>query len=332
MRQDVLPPEFESISNLVNYVVKRTQNEWSSSCPKCGGSVHKNGEQPDRFRMWVRSKYGTPLGWCRSCGYAWSPSQDRKPTKEEIEAWQKQQIEVEKERLAAAERALELLQKEKMWEKFYIQNNDYSKNIFRERGIADSWIEYLKLGLVPDYTVKSRTDGEWDYYHSPAISIPIWNVGGVVQNIKLRVTNPRRSNDRYRNWYEAGQSYLYVPLYDLPLTGTCVLVEGEFKSVVMEQTLDDINFRVVGVQSKTPGQNVFDQLKDFEIVYIWLDPDSFVVECDGNGKPRETAVERMVRLVGKERARIVQCPVKSDDGIISGNVDPKKYLAMARKA
>lgn len=332
MRQDILPPEFEPISNLVNYVVKRTQNEFSGSCPKCGGSVHKNGELPDRFRMWVRSKYGFSMGWCRACNYIWSPSKDHKPTKEEMEAWQTQQIEVEKERLAAAERALELLQSERMWERFFVQNNDYSRNLFRERGLADSWVEYLKLGLVPDYTVRSRENGEWGYYHSPAITHPIWGVGGVVQNIKLRVTNPKTSADRYRNWYESGQSYLHIPLYDLPLVGAGIIVEGEFKGDVLEQTLDDVKYRVVSVQSKTPSHELFGQLKDLDPVYIWLDPDAFIAEFDKNGKPRETPVERMVRIIGKDRSRVVNSPIKVDDGIVKYGLNPMSYIRMARKA
>jgi len=68
-----------------------------------------------------------------------------------------------------------------------------------------------------------------------------------------------------------------------------------------------------------------------EPVYILLDPDASNPVYDKDGKRRESAVERCVRLVGKERARIVDCPVKIDDGILEG-LDPRKYLRMARKA
>ena len=327
MKYDTLPPEFEAVASLVSYVCKRTANEWSGSCPTCGGIPHRNGEPPDRFRMWRVSRYGKPLGWCRSCGYVWTSDTGRKPTKDEIEFWQKEQIQIEQERRDQAERALELLQNERMWEKFYSQNNRYSMDYFAERGLSKSWIEYLKLGLVPDYIVKSRQNGEWEYYHSPAVSHPVWMVGGIVQNIKLRVTSPRRGADRYRNWYKTEKSYLHVPLYDLPLSGVGVIVEGEFKADVLEQTLDDLKFRVVGLQSKTPASAIFAELKDLDPIYVWLDEDAF---CKENGK--ESAVEYVVRMVGKERARIVQCPVKVDDGIVKYGLEPMKYIKMARKA
>lgn len=325
LRTDTLPPEFQELSGIVNYVVKRTNNEYSGSCPQCGGNVHKSGEPPDRFRMWVVSNYGKPLAWCRHCSFTWTPNKGKKPSKEEIETWRNEQIRVEQERKEAAERALELLNNERIWEKFYLNNNQYSKQLFSERGIAESWVNYLQLGLIADYTVKTRNNGDWEHYHSPAISIPVWNVGGVVQNVKLRVTNPRTSADRYRNWYEQGQSYLYVPLYDLPLSGTGVLVEGEFKAIAMEQALDNPKLRVVGVQSKSPSQDVLEQLKNLDLIYVWLDPDAF------EKKKGESPVERMCRMLGKERVRVIQSTSKCDD-IINYGINPMDYINNARKA
>jgi len=269
------------------------------------------------------SRHGFPLGFCRACGYIWTAKKDRKPSREEIELWRAEQIKIETERKESAERALQLLQNERMWEKFYLQNIDYSMDLFRGWGIAESWIKYLQLGLIPDYEVRSDAS-----YHSPAATIPIWNVGGVVQNIKLRILNPRQENDRYRNYYKAGRSYLFVPLYDLPLTGAALIVEGEKKSIIVEQKLDDIGIRVVGVQSKKPNPDVLDELKDCDPVYIGLDPDAFI--C--GDKSGESAVQYVSRIVGKERARIVKFPCKPDDGINEHGLEPMKFINMARKA
>lgn len=323
MQQDFLPAEFQPIAHLVHDVRRKSHNEYSSSCPACGDAGHKSGSLVDRFVMFPISKYGFPLGFCRRCGYRWT-AKGKEPSKEQLEEWRKNQIEVEKARLEAAQRALELLQNDKMWELFYSQNNEWSKQVFREWGIADSWIEYLRLGLMPDYIVKHGDE----QYHSPAATIPVWNVGGIVQNIKLRVLNPKDGADRYRNFYAMGSSFLFVPLYDLPLRGAGMIVEGEKKAIVMEQTLNDPSLRVVGLQSKTPSPEIFDQMKDLDPIYIWLDPDAKIKE----NKSKESAVEYVSRLVGKERARIVDCPIKSDDGIVQWGLEPKKYLLTAKKA
>lgn len=315
----ILPPEFAPIAQMLRNVKRVTRNEYSSSCPKCGGD--------DRFRLFVISHRGSPLGIClRHCGYIWTPESDHKPSREEIEEWRKRQIQIETARKEAAERALAILQNERLWERFHAQNNEFSRAEFNRRGIAPSWVDYCKLGLIPDYTVYSG-DGS---YHSPAFTIPVWQVGGVVNNIKLRIANPRTSRDRYRNYYEAGRSSLFIPLYDLPLTGSGLIVEGEFKAIVTEQTLDDINIRVVGLQSKTPAPELFEELKDLDPVYICLDPDASIPEYSNDGKRRETPVERVVRLVGRERARIVDLPCKIDDGILQG-MKVRQYLLMARK-
>jgi len=322
MQNDTLPPEFQPIAHLIDYVHRKSNNEYSSSCPTCGGTPHKNGEYPDRFVMFRVGRYGFPLGFCRKCGYRWT-DKARLPSRDDVEEWRAYQIEVEKSRIESARRSLEILQNDKAWEQFYSNNNEYSMNMFRGWGIEQFWIDYLRLGLIPDYTVKS---GE-EYYHSPGVTIPVWGVGSVVQNVKIRVTNPRHDRDRYRNLYAMGQSFLFIPRHEEPLKGTGILVEGEKKAVVLEQTLDNPKARVVGLQTKTPAPELFSQLKDLDPIYIFLDPDAKEKE----NKAKESAVEYVTRMVGAERARIVDCPVKLDDGIVNEGLDPRKYLRMAQR-
>ena len=97
MRESQLPPEFIELSGQVQYVRERVRGkEWSSSCPKCGGSPHSHGEFPDRFRMWTKSKIGKPFGWCRACDYKWTSERDYKPDPEKIEQWRQERITEEK--------------------------------------------------------------------------------------------------------------------------------------------------------------------------------------------------------------------------------------------
>lgn len=319
MRQHTLPPQFSEIANKVSNVLCVGENEYHGSCPACGGK--------DRFVMWVVSKGGFPLGWCRKCPYRWYPQREKQPSREELEQWRVEQIKIETERKEKAERALQLLNSERIWERFYEQNNDYSMQLYRERGFADSWIKYLQFGLIPDYTVRTRGGGEFEEYHSPVLTIPLWEVGRVNQ-VKLRTINPKYVNDRYRNYYEKVGTKLYVPLHDMPIKDCAVVIcEGEFKAGLMEQTLDNLKLRCVGIPSKTPSPDIFEIIKDVEPVYIWLDPDAFEKEV----KQSQSAVGRMVDVLGRERARIVKCPIKSDDGILQG-MSPMNYIRMARKA
>lgn len=318
MRVDILPPVFGELRNQVTNVRRKGRNEWSSSCPQCGGD--------DRFVLFEIGRGGFPFAFCRQDpdGHRWYPAKDHKLSQSEIDEFKRNQIEVEKARIEASKRTIEILQNDRLWEHFFANNIEYSMNEYRKRGLSDSWIKYLKLGFIPDYTIKNRAHGK---YHSPAFTIPIWSVGGFVQNIKLRMADPKEPRDRYRNYYESGRSFLYVPLYDLPLTGAGVVVEGEFKAAVVEQHLDDVNYRVVGLQSKTPDAELVSELKDLDPIYLCLDPDAFIRE----DKQKETAVERMARLLGKERVLIVDLPCKPDDGINEG-MELMRYMKMSRKA
>src|SRR5512145_1500211 len=133
--ETVLPVEFAALTGKVQYITRRGKNEYSSSCPECGGSMHPDGKTPpDRFRMWSVSKYGKPLGWCRHCGYVWTPTNERKPTQDEIEQWRQEQIRIETERKQAAERALELLNSEHLWDRFNAAATQYSRQMGRSWG------------------------------------------------------------------------------------------------------------------------------------------------------------------------------------------------------
>ena len=82
MRESSLPTEFAELSGYINYIQKKSAYEYSSSCPKCGGSTHPDGELPDRFIMLMPeiAKAKIPFGWCRVCNYKWWPGQkDNKP-------------------------------------------------------------------------------------------------------------------------------------------------------------------------------------------------------------------------------------------------------------
>ena len=281
--------------------------------------------------LWVASKHGSPLAWCRKNGHTWVPNQGRKPSPEEIESWRQEQIRVETARKEAAEQALRLLNNEKVWERLYAENTDWSRGLYHERGFTDWWIKYLQFGFMADYEMKYHEGDEWLVHHTPALSIPVWAVNRVNQ-IKLRILNPKDSGGKYRNYYEGVGTKLYVPLHDLPLSDCSVLIcEGELKAALMAQTLDKMGqvtkIRPVGIPSKRPSYEIFDEIKDLSPVYLWLDFDAF----DKDSKSGESAVEYCVRILGKERVRIVTCPVKSDDAILAGH-NPMSYLRMAKRA
>lgn len=314
MRTTVLPTEFSSLQSKIDYIRQWTSDEWSSSCPQCGGQPHKDGSYPDRFRMWTNaSGKNKVMGWCRRCGYIWFPNNDKPISKEEFDRWRSEQIAREEQRKKEAENAIQLLRSQKIWEQYHLalKQSAYGISVVESWGITRPWAELWKIGFIQDYTVHSK-DGE---YHKPAISIPVWQMDGSIGNVKVRVIDPKNSNDRYRKVYKTGQDSLFWT--EPKRFDTCLLVEGEKKAMVCRtKTIKGI--QVVGLPTKTPNIEMLRQLDSFKKMYVCLDPDA----------TEDGSLDRLVKSLGKFRTNVITLPDKIDD-MINGNslnvMDAIKY-------
>lgn len=332
-REVGLPFEFSGLQGRVQYVTRRGTTEFSSSCPDCHGEIHQDGTYPDRFRMFLKSAAtGKPLGWCRSCGYTWWPGKDDgrewRPTPEQHKAWVIQREISERERAATAAHAIDLLQQEQVWLKYHDQLTDDVRDVYRKRGIADFWVEYLKLGYNPAKWY--RHNGE--NYVGAALTIPVFEPGGTwrVLNVKNRLTNPVDPGDKYRPEVAGLPVALYVTEPEAQLRGRCMLVEGEFKAIVTYTTLDDPDTLVIGLPSKSPDTDLLAKLAECDPIIICLDPDGYRADA----KQHKPAIERLTAALGK-RSRVMRLPEKIDDLINAGHIDTpllRRMVAGARRA
>lgn len=316
MREDTLPHEFAALQGKVRYVRRVSSTEWSSSCPNCSGDIHKNGEFPDRFRMWTNANgKNRVMGWCRHCSYVWFPQSDRPMSTHEFEQWRKDTIAAEERRKAEAEKALKLLQSEKLWLQFHAGLNEWARSIIHSWGIPQGWADYWRLGMISDYTVFSQGEN----YHSPAITIPLWQLGKQVPlNIKLRVLNPRNDRDRYRNYYKTGVTGLFATRPDLK-SDTCLVVEGEKKAMVASSRLGK-DWQVFGIPTKTPNIDTLKILDPYGKIYLCLDPDA----------EKDKSLERVVEALGKERVLVMRLPDKIDDMVVQNNLQIPNAMKYAR--
>lgn len=322
MRQSSLPIEFQGLSGKVNYVQKINSVEWSSSCPQCGGVPHKHGELPDRFRMWTNaSGKNKVMGWCRHCGYTWFPDKDKPLDPQEMEKWRREQLQREERIKAEAEIAIANLRSERLWEKYHAALNEWTNGIIQnEWGISKEWADFWSLGMVADYIVYNKA-GE---YHSPGITIPLWQQDGNIGNIKVRVLNPQTPNDRYRSVYKIGTPFMFTAFPNEEYK-TCFIAEGEKKAMVCAQWLQG-KMQVVGVPTKTPNLEMLAKFDGYDKVIVCLDPDASVVEKNG-----ASPLNRMVNALGKDRVRVLELPDKVDDMIVRHGLDIQDALRYTKK-
>lgn len=323
MRTDVLPIEFQELSGRVNYVRERVRGtEWSSSCPECGGEPHKTGgDLPDRFRMWPRGKGGFAFGWCRACGFKWSPRSEFKPSPEQLEEWRIARLEKEQRIKAEAEQAIKLLSEKQKWHLYYemLMESDEAKDKWSEAGvIAPFWWNEWQLGYDPSHLFHFDTGQGWADWVTPTLTIPVRDISGRVVNIKHRLLNPF-DGVKYRMEYKTNIEPVFIANFEDGKPADCkvsIICEGEKKAAVTFITLDMTNVQVYGLPA-SPSDEMLESIPG-RIIQV-LDPDQRVT-------PR-------LRDIFKARDyKVVTLPEKIDDMILSRGMEQEHLIAIFKQA
>lgn len=324
MRESQLPPEFIELSGKVQYVRERVRGkEWSSSCPKCGGSPHSHGEFPDRFRMWTKSKIGKPFGWCRACDYKWTSERDYKPDPEKIEQWRQERIAEEKRRKEEAEQAIKLLTDVHKWDVYYswLKSDGIAADYWRNAGIVDEyWWREWQLGYDPmhSFWFDGGSRG-WIEHTTPTATIAARDITGRIINIKHRLIKPF-DGIKYRMEYSTNTEPLFIANLDAIGKADYILkCEGEKKAAVTWLTLDSMKVQAFGLPA-TPSDEMLEAIKGKVLIDI-IDPDV---------KP---SIRERTRNIYKDiDYRTVSLPMKIDDMILSAKIDKEGLRGIIRQA
>lgn len=319
-----LPIEFQGLQGRVQWVTKINDNEYHSSCPRCGingnhadGSPYTDQNPSDRFIMWLSSRNtGLPFGICfRGCGFKWTPNkEDTHWTDEERQVFKEKQNELqERENERVKKYALEVVMKHNLHLKYIdnLKNSTYGQNYLKKRGFnSEYWNNYFGFGIWEDYKCR----GFLDTYYAPAITMPIAFLDRVVENIKLRVTEPHHTKDRFRNLYKTGAQHVYLPMKGDHIMNKVAIIEGEMKSctVAMRGNLPN-DVQIIASQGNGIGTRMLHAIRNCEVVYLILDPDTFTPNDNG-----VTNIMTNAKRIGYDRVQIVPTKQKVDDAILQG--------------
>lgn len=313
-----LPPEFSALAGRVQWVQRVNENEYTSSCPNCGVEPKHNDSNPsNRFVMWIESREtGKPFGMCvRHCGWKWSGNkQDAVWTEEEKQAFAVKRRELNaREEKRIREYAENVVMKQAIYLRYMetMKTSSYGKHYLEKKGFNSlEWNTYFGFGILDDY----KCHGEFSTYYSPAITIPIRAIGNIIEQVKLRVTEAKHKNDRFRNIYKTGNQHIYLPIKAESIQNKIAIFEGEMKScqVAMRGNLPN-DVQIIATQGKGIGARLVYALEKCEVIYVCLDPDAY--EPNAKGK---TDIMMAVQKLGYNRTRIIPCKEKIDDAIIKG--------------
>lgn len=234
------------------------------------------------------------------------------------------------EKIDQAQRALEELRRARSWLEYHQNTNmddwAWSRELWRERGIDDFFIDFWQLGYCEDYTLWRKDNDSWvDWWHSPTLSIPIWAHGWQVNNVKHRLLNAPDTGGKYIQEKRGIPASPFITNPDLS-GGPLLLLEGEVKSMVGFITLDDPDWQVAGLPGVTPEPGIYAVFEEYEPVYLCLDPDAYTGE-----KP---AIAAAINALGRERVRVMWLPQKIDDAILAGALNKSglhRLMNSARK-
>ena len=315
---DPLPPEWACLVDKV-HGVKRAGDEWHSSCPFCGEEGHNNpGERPDRFIMWVGEK---PRAWCRRCGKTAFPDQFgdgqyERPDAETMERTRLERLDAEEARKRSAERAIEHLRNEQLWELYHDMLGDTGRAYWQARGVPDSMQDWWQLGWIQE---KEFWIG--NKYVCSAASIPLFGAEWEAMNIKYRLEPAPEYGGKYRVHAKTGYAFLWRAMPEMDLAGKHVIVvEGEIKAMVAFSRLDDSKACVVAIPGTKPGDNIVQELRTAERVTLVMDPGA---KLDGI---------KLAKQLGIKKTWLLVPPVKIDDGILAQRLTGQELRRMLNGA
>lgn len=273
-------------------------------CYGCG----KHGDIFDWFSFWRKQDLGDILK-----SHSVDPFDEARRKAEYAEHTAKRlEAEIEKAQIALAE-----LRELQSWLRYHANLDDASRVMWEARGVADWYVDWMKLGYDPEHTFWAGQN-----YTSPTLTIPIyepttWNV----LNVKHRILGEASEQlGKYRPEKSGLPATVFPASPDLPISGRVIAVEGEIKAMVTYVTLADANVQVVGIPSKNPSEAIIKQLQKCDDLVLCLDPDA---------DARSVAHE-----IGKN-VRVMELPDKIDDYIIVNQLDGdwlRGQVRMARRA
>lgn len=218
------------------------------------------------------------------------------------ERLEKAKAEHEETRLRVEARRTEL-QVAQLHLHYHEQMYEWGRLEWLRRGIDESYQGFWFLGSCDDKTIMYKGQE----YHTPTLTIPIMSKDYSVLNIKHRLMNPPKHNDKYRPEREGlGAFPPFLAYPDLGYDGSVIwVIEGEIKSMVTATITPDSTWQYIGIPGKSQFERLAGELNGKNVIVV-PDPGA------------ESEAARFCRTI---KGRYLKLPDKIDDLIITNGYD-----------
>jgi hypothetical protein len=223
-----------------------------------------------------------------------------------------QQARIEAEAANAKHEArLTELQAEHKHTLYHDTMKQWGKDLWTGRGLDEGLQDFFTLGACDSFMLNTE-------YRTTTLTIPIFSEERDLLNIKHRLVNPIKANDKYRP--ETSGLGAFPPLLAIPEMGydgdLIIVVEGEIKAMVTWARLDISDYQVIGVPGKDSFKRIADRLTGKKVLVI----------------PDPQGEKEAFELARKVQGRILEVPNKIDDFLIETNMTSDNFYSLIRQA
>lgn len=230
----------------------------------------------------------------------------------------RKRLEAAKQREVEAQLKTEARRKELQSEELHLlYHNQMSAGMIAEwerRGLNASWRGFFCVGGCPDKKISFRGAE----YHTPTLTIPIFDERRNVLNIKHRLLNPPKPTDKYRPEREGLGAF--PPMLAIPEQGydgaVIWVLEGEIKALVSCAVADTTDWQFIGVPGRSQYNSLIEKVKGKNVIVI-PDPGA------------ETDASAFCKVVN---GRWLTLPDKIDDFVMANKMDGDVFRAWEKQA
>lgn len=199
----------------------------------------------------------------------------------------------------------------------------YHKDKWKEAGIDEGMQEFWTLGGRDDFEYWIGDTS----YHSPTLTIPIFNTERELMTIQHRLLNPNNLNDKYRPDRKGLHSHSFLAVPEMGYDGGIIWVMEGAKKAMVTWTRSDSDWQCIGLPSQESYKNMVEVLSSVG--------KRVVVIPDPNTERNQKSLAKAYQLAKAIGAKFLQLPQKVDDLILLANLqsnDLFKLQLQARQA
>lgn len=196
----------------------------------------------------------------------------------------------------------------------------YHKETWTKRGIDEGMQGFWTLGGSSDFVYKSDDK----LYHTPTLTIPVFNEQRELMTIQHRLLNPVNPKDKYRPERTGLHAPPFFAVPEMGFDGEFILVmEGAIKAMVT-WTQCDSDWQTIGVMSQEMYRCMESDLKPVG--------KRVVVIPDPNSPRNPNSLKKAFALAKSVGGKFLQLPSKVDDLIIASNLKRDDLYALLGQA